>query len=128
MKLLLDTCTFLWIIKDAPELSKQAKTLFADAENEVYLSTISVWEMLVKYQLGCLPLPESPIEFIKKQRVLHNIDTLSLDEEVMIHLLKLPDYRKDPFDRMLICQAINHGLTILTPDKFILQYPVLTTW
>lgn len=128
MKLLLDTCTFLWIIKDAPDLSKKAKSLFSDAENEIYLSSISTWEILVKHQLGRLPLPESPQEFIKKQRDQHYIQTLPLEEDAVSHLLRLPDYHKDPFDRMLICQAINHRLTIMTPDKAITQYPVLTVW
>jgi PIN domain nuclease of toxin-antitoxin system len=128
MKLLLDTCTFLWVISDAKELSRNAKTLVIDPENKVYLSTISVWELLVKYHAGRLVLPDPPEQFIIKQRQQHQIEPLPLHEGAIEHLLKLPEYHKDPFDRMLICQAITHGLTVLTPDKEIRQYPVTTVW
>jgi PIN domain nuclease of toxin-antitoxin system len=128
MKLLLDSCTFLWIITDSKELSSSAKALFVDSGNEIYLSAISIWELLVKNQLGRLPLPEASAQFLIKQRELHRIKSLPLHEEAVQHLLCLPEYHKDPFDRMLVCQAIAHGLTVLTPDKEIRQYPVATIW
>lgn len=128
MKLLLDTCTFLWIIKGSDELSNTAKILFSQPENEVFLSAISFWEVIVKNQLGKLPLPKFPEKFIQEQRKLHRIESLPLDESSIAQLPKLPLLHQDPFDRMLICQAITHGLTILTPDKHILQYPVSCAW
>lgn len=128
MKLLLDTCTFLWIIKGSEELSDKAKMLFSQSENEIYLSAISFWEMIVKNQLGKLPLPKFPEKFIQEQRVLHRIESLPLEESSIAQLPKLPLLHQDPFDRMLICQAIANGLTILTPDKHIMQYPVSYTW
>ena len=128
MKLLLDTCTFLWIIRNDSALSESAKRVFSQPENEVFLSTISFWEIMVKYQLGRLPLPDSPEEFIIKQRKLHHIEPLALEEIAVSQLARLPNYHQDPFDRMLICQAIAHSLTILTPDKEIKQYPVRCIW
>ena len=128
MKLLLDTSTFLWIANDAPELSAHARELFVDPGNEVYLSSVSAWEMAIKYALGRLPLPEPPERFIRLQREQHGIEPLPLDEEAALHLTRLPLLHKDPFDRMLICQAIVHGLVILTPDQLIYQYPVRTIW
>ncbi|MBW1730589.1 MAG: type II toxin-antitoxin system VapC family toxin [Deltaproteobacteria bacterium] len=128
MKLLLDTSPFLWIILDAPELSGQAIELFTDPDNEVYLSTVSTWEIAIKYELGKLPLPEAPEKFIPFQRAMHGIEPLPLDEESTLYLTKLPYYHKDPFDRMLVCQAIVNGLVILTPDQLIRQYPVRTSW
>jgi len=128
MKLLLDTSSFLWVILDAPELSGQAIELFTDPDNEVYLSSVSTWEIAVKYELGKLPLPEAPEKFIPSQRAMHGIEPLPLDEESTLYLTKLPYYHKDPFDRMLVCQAIVHGLVILTPDQLIQQYPVRTSW
>lgn len=128
MKILLDTCTFLWIISDAPELSDHARTLFIDPANEAYLSAVSTWEIAIKNVLGRLPLPAPPERFIPDQREKHHISALSLDEEDTLYLTRLPSYHKDPFDRMLICQAITHGLVILTPDESILQYPVKTAW
>lgn len=131
MKLLLDTCAFLWIITGADEISTDAKKLFSNPENEIYLSSISMWEIMIKHQLGRLPfreLHELPEEFIIKQRKLHKIESLPLLEEATIQLLKLPEYHKDPFDRMIICQSIAHDLTLLTPDKEIRKYPVKTIW
>jgi len=128
MRLLLDTCTFLWISTDAPELSTRARELFVDPGNEVYLSSVSTWEIAIKYALGRLPLPEPPERFIPDQRKRHGIEPLPLDEEATLHLVRLPELHKDPFDRMLICQAIVHGLVILSPDELICQYPVRTMW
>ena len=128
MKLLLDTCTFLWIVSGAPELSDRARTLFADPENEAYLSTVSDWEMALKHALGRLPMPEPPARFVPAQREAHGIDSLPLDEEAALHLDRLPALHQDPFDRMLVCQALVHGLAIVTPDRLIAQYPVRIVW
>jgi len=128
MRLLLDTCTFLWIIKDDPALSKKARSLFTKPDNEVFLSTISFWEILIKNQLGRLPLPKPAEQFIISQRKHHQIESLELDEASVEQISFLPEYHYDPFDRMLICQAISNGLTILTPDKAIRQYPVSCMW
>ncbi|RLB39869.1 MAG: type II toxin-antitoxin system VapC family toxin [Deltaproteobacteria bacterium] len=128
MKLLLDTATFLWIVLDAPELSLKAKELFSSPENEVYLSAASTWEIAIKYSLGKLPLPEDPSEFVPFQREAHGIETLPIDEESTLHLTKLPYYHRDPFDRILVCQALVNGLVILTPDHLIRRYPVKTIW
>lgn len=128
MNILLDTCTFLWIVKEDPELSPTARVCFQDPDNTVYLSSVSVWEMVVKYVLGRLPLPEPPDRFIPAMRSGHGISTLALEEEPAYQLSKLPDLHKDPFDRMLVCQSLIHGLVLLTPDELIRQYPVRTIW
>jgi PIN domain nuclease of toxin-antitoxin system len=128
VKILLDTCTFLWIISGSDEMSKQSIALFTDPANEVYLSPISAWEIVVKHALGRLPLPEPPRVFIPKYRMMHRIASIPLEEEAVLQLPHLPPYHKDPFDRMLICQAIARGLAILTPDPLITQYPVRTVW
>lgn len=128
MKLLLDTCTFLWVIQGNPNLSNNAGTLFSDPENEVYLSTISMWEIVIKHQLGRLPLPTPIEQFIIEQRKLHRIESLALQEEAVMQLSRLPEHHKDPFDRILVCQAIAHGLTLLTPDEEIKRYPIVSMW
>jgi len=73
-------------------------------------------------------LPELPSRFIPSQREKHFIDALPLEEEATLYWPALPEYHKDPFDRMLVCQAIVHGLAILTPDDLITQYPVRSIW
>ncbi len=128
MKLLLDTCAFLWIVADAPELSARARDLFHAADNEVYLSAASAWEIAVKHGLGRLPLPDAADRFVREMRAAHGIAALPIDEESALHVVRLPGLHRDPFDRMLVSQAIVHGMTILTPDEFITQYPGRTTW
>lgn len=128
MKLLLDTCTFLWLISDDAALSSKARDLFIDPVNEAYLSSVSVWEIVVKVGLDKLLLPYPPERFIPEQRERHGITTLALEEPAVFYLPRLPTHHRDPFDRMLICQAIQHELTLLAPDPLITQYPVKTVW
>jgi PIN domain nuclease of toxin-antitoxin system len=128
MRILLDTCTFLWIITGAPELSTRARELFSNPENDVYLSAVSTWEISIKHALGRLPLPEPLEQFIPEQRRQHRVDALALEEEATLHLPRLPEIHTDPFDRMLICQAMVHGLVLLTPDEVIRQYPGRWIW
>ena len=128
MKILLDTCTFLWLGNEAPELSSRARQLFKNPHNKVYVSSVSAWEIAVKHSLDRLPLPEPPDSFVPRIREELDVDSLPLDEKSTLYLPRLPAHHKDPFDRMLICQAIRGGLTILTPDRLITQYPVPAEW
>lgn len=128
MRCLLDTCTFLWIIAVSRELSPTAANLFVDPTHEMLLSVVSVWEISVKHSLGKLALPTPLDRFISTQRELHGISVLPLDERAVFHLHKLPSLHRDPFDRMLICQAIEHDCVLLTPDPLIVEYPVRTQW
>ncbi len=90
MGILLDTCTFLWVILGAQELSGRARDLFADPSNDVFLSAVSVWEISVKHSLGRLPLPEPPDRFLPQERERHLITALPLDEAAVLHLHRLP--------------------------------------
>jgi PIN domain nuclease of toxin-antitoxin system len=128
VRLLLDTCTFLWIVTGSTRLSKQAAQWFSDPSNEVFLSVVSAWEIAVKHSLGTLRLPVSPIEFIPSQREAHGIAALPLTEEDVLYLPKIPKLHRDPFDGMLICQAVVNGFAVLTPDELISQYPIRTLW
>ena len=128
MRLLLDTCTFLWVISSSPRLSTQARDLFRDPDNEVFLSVVSAWEIAMKFSMGSLALPASPLEIIPQERERHGITSLPLTEEAALYLPKLPKLHRDPFDRMLVCQAITNSLAILTPDALVSQYGVLTIW
>jgi len=128
VKLLLDTCAFLWLLEGSVELSQVARDLFADRENDIYLSAASIWEILVKQSIGKLSLPSDTAVFLRVQREAHGIASLPMHESAVSHLMRIPKLHKDPFDRMLICQAIEHELAILTPDPLIRQYPVKTYW
>ncbi|MEQ1527265.1 MAG: type II toxin-antitoxin system VapC family toxin [Gallionella sp.] len=126
--ILLDTCTFLWVIRDSPELSPNARSIFIDPENTIFLSAVSAWEISVKHGLGKLPLTVSPHIYVPAERLRHNISSLPLEEGAASAVSRLPPLHNDPFDRMLICQAVTHGLTLLTPDSLIHQYHVNVTW
>ncbi|MFN0302427.1 MAG: type II toxin-antitoxin system VapC family toxin [Burkholderiales bacterium] len=128
MRILLDTCTFLWIVAESSALSATCRNLFRDPDNDIYLSAASAWEITVKHHLGNLPLPLPPQEFVPAQRLAHRIDSLPITEAATVQLASLPDRHRDPFDRMLVCQAIAESLIILTPDALIRQYPVRTMW
>lgn len=128
MRLLLDTCTFLWVITDAPDLSATARARFTDPANEVFLSAASAWEIGIKWRRGRLPLPQPATSFVPDQREAHGISALGIDEESALHVTRLPDLHRDPFDRMLVSQAIVHGLVLLTPDPLVTQYPARTLW
>jgi PIN domain nuclease of toxin-antitoxin system len=128
VKLLLDTCAFLWIVTGDASLSASAHALFSDPTNDVFLSSVSAWEIALKHSIGKLPLPRPPHELVPDERQRHQIQSLALDETAAVFGTKLPDLHKDPFDRMLICQAITGSLTLLTPDPLIKQYAVATAW
>lgn len=127
-RILLDTCTFLWLTTDAAALSETARELFIDSGNEVFLSVVSGWEIAVKNGRGSLPLPGPPEVWVPQMRERHAIQSLPLDEEAVLQLPRLPEHHKDPFDRMLVCQAIAGGMVLLTPDREITQYPVRCRW
>lgn len=128
MKLLLDTCTFLWITSASKKISKAAEAAFLDQMNDCYLSAASSWEIAIKCSAGRLVLPTKAHLFVTEARERSGIETLAIDEEAALHTSRLPHLHADPFDRMLIAQALVHGMTILTPDELIAQYPVRVLW
>ena len=128
MSFLLDTCSFLWVTLKPEKLSRIFVDCFSDPDNTVFLSSVTVWEIGIKYSIGKLALPIAPSLFIPEERKNHHISQLKLKEADTFHLENLPFIHKDPFDRMLVCQAIERSLTILTPDPLIRQYPIRTLW
>ena len=126
MRLLLDTHIFLWYLAGDAALRAETRDRLRDPVNQVFLSPVSLWEALVKNQLGKLPLPDEPGLYLCRQRVRHGISSLDLDEASVRQLVSLPRLHRDPFDRLLICQALCHGMTLVTVDELIWAYPVET--
>ena len=124
MRLLLDTHIFLWYISGDSRLSTSSCDAIDDINNEVFLSVGSFWEIVIKYELGKLPLPQQPDSYSPAQRRLHKIDSLPFAEADVRVIAGLPLHHRDPFDRMLICQAIANGMTIVTVDPMIRKYMV----
>jgi len=128
VKVLLDTCTFLWIITGERRVPPRVVELFQSPDNEIFLSAASAWEISLKHGLGKLRLPEPPERFVPAARATYGVATLAIDEETALHASKLPLLHRDPFDRILVSQSIVHGMAILTPDPLITQYPARTMW
>ena len=128
MRLLLDTCAFLWFQEDSPHLSPAVRARILDPTNEVYLSAVSVWEIARKYAQGGISLPSHPSTLIPTVRQDAGIESLSLTETDALAAEKLQLFHKDPFDRMLIAQALMRGLVIVTSDRAFEPYPVRVLW
>jgi len=126
VNLLLDTHVFLWFVSGDAKLPTAWRDAISDPANQVFLSVVSIWEATIKFQIGKLPLPESPSLDLPAQRARHSIASLALDEQSVARLTSLPAHHRDPFDRILICQAIEHSPTIATVDSLITQYGVTT--
>jgi PIN domain nuclease of toxin-antitoxin system len=124
VKLLLDTHVFLWYISDDARLPVTFRDAIRAPSNGVFLSVAALWEAEIKHSLGKLPLPLPPAEYLPPRRAAHGIASLSIDEESLITLASLPLLHRDPFDRIMIAQSIQHGLTIATVDQVIRAYPV----
>jgi len=128
LKLLLDTCTLLWWAGGKEKLSKTAQDVLLEPSNEIHLSAVSCWEIAIKYSSGRLFLPAPPDAFIPALRTALRLTPLPLDDESSFQEQHLPRIHADPFDRMLVCQAILHNLVIVTPDPLIARYPVRVIW
>jgi PIN domain nuclease of toxin-antitoxin system len=122
MNLLLDTHALLWWLDDNPTLSAEARDAIADARNLVFVSAVVIWEVRIKQSLGKLQLPSNFREVLDSQA----FDELPLTVDHAHRLAELPPLHRDPFDRMLVAQAIAERLTIVTRDPDIARYPVRT--
>jgi PIN domain nuclease of toxin-antitoxin system len=125
MKILLDTHIFLWFISGDSRLDITWKIAIKNTDNDIYLSAVSIWEAMIKYKLGKLPLPELAEIYLPTQRKKHKINSLIVDEASVIQLANLPLIHNDPFDRLLICQAKQFNLIMMTVDNKIKQYSMI---
>lgn len=123
MRLLLDTHIFLWYITGDRRVTPFFRTTIENAES-VYVSVATLWEATTKYRLGKLALPEPPHPWLAAQREEHGFESLVINEATVAHLATLDTHHRDPFDRILICQAIEHDLRVVTVDPIIERYPV----
>lgn len=127
MKLLLDTHTFLWFIEDSPKLSAEAKALL-ESEADLLLSIASIWEMAIKISIGKLSLPSPFEEFVSQQLYKNTIGLFPIRLDHLALVSTLPFHHRDPFDRLLIAQAITEQYPIVSIDDKFDAYLVRRLW
>ena len=126
--MLLDTHAFLWWINDDARLSEAARKTFLDDQNELLFSAASGWEMAIKVGLGKLRVT-GPLRSYLSTRLSENaIKVLPVSLRHAAGVAELPNYHRDPFDRLLVAQAVTEDLVILTADPLVTRYPVQTVW
>jgi PIN domain nuclease of toxin-antitoxin system len=128
MRLLLDTHAFLWLVEGSPNLSAAARAVLADPANDVYLSAASVWELAIKVGNKKLTLSDTLDVFVPKWTAAYQLDALPVRFIHVYGVLGLPAHHKDPFDRLLVAQAMVEGMRLLTSDSKFAPYGVPIVW
>lgn len=128
MRVLLDTQAFLWLLGDDSLLSDRARSVFANPDNEVLLSVASVWEIVVKAQRGKLQFPQPAGPYIRQQIRKTSVDVLPISLAHVLQVEKLPTHHRDPFDRILLAQAVEERIPIMSTDRAFEAYPVEILW
>ena len=128
MRLLLDTHTFLWFILDDPHLSTTAREMISDPTNDIEVSPATYWEIAIKISLGKYALPESYDVFIEREIQDNDFRILPIEPKHAAALTTLPFHHRDPFDRLLIAQAIVEAMPIVSIDAAFNAYPVTRLW
>jgi len=128
MILLLDTCVFIWLTQEPEKLGAAARTAINDSANSLFFSHASAWEMHLKHHAGKLILPDPPKQWIPQQLAEWKISVLAIHLAAIQRTSDLPDIHRDPFDRLLVAQALEEGLTIVSPDSFFRGYGVPVVW
>ena len=127
--ILLDTHTFVWWVSDREQLSKTAREALEQETGQLHLSVVSAWEVALLYKKNRLELPMAPAVFLQRSMRRHTIRELPLTRQTALAAVELPDIHNDPFDRILVAEAIAARLTIVTKDSIIPDYPdVVTIW
>jgi PIN domain nuclease of toxin-antitoxin system len=128
MRYLVDTGVLIHNLIAQPKLNRRALELLADNSSELYISAASSWEISIKAGTGKLLLPERPSEFVVRAIRLMSLQSLDITHSHFAALEALPNYHRDPFDRILIAQARTEGLVLLTADRNFEKYPVEMFW
>ena len=128
MKILLDTQIFLWALTAPTRLGNNAQSLLRSKENLLYLSAASSWEISIKAGLGKLPLPEPPKAYISSRMANLNLLPLAIKHHHTFLVYNLPLHHRDPFDRILIAQAMAESLQLMSADSQFQRYDVNLIW
>lgn len=128
MRYLLDTHTLLWFIADDSRLSSNARRLIEDASIEIFLSVASLWEIAIKVNIGKLTLDKPFNQLFPDELDFHRIEMLDITVESLVQLTALPHHHRDPFDRLIIAQALVENLPIIGVDEIFDAYSISREW
>ena len=124
MKYLLDTVVWIWSIDSVEKLGKRGRAILENGHEEIYLSAASAWEVTIKARLGKLKLPAPPAQCVPAFMAKQGLRPLPITHTHALKVYDLPAHHNDPFDRLIIAQAILEQMTILTADRAFASYPV----
>jgi PIN domain nuclease of toxin-antitoxin system len=128
VRLLLDTHAFLWWVTDDDRMSERGGALIADGANDVYFSTASAWEIVIKAGLGRIDLSGDAWSLTPEHLERNAFQVLPIHVSHAVAVIALPDVHRDPFDRMLVAQALTENLTIVSADQGLARYDVPVVW
>lgn len=128
MKLLLDTHALFWFLLNDPRLSGNARSLMTDSGNDLLVSPASYWEIAIKISLGKYTLEEDFAEFMEGQIAENDLTVLPISVKHVSLVTTLPFHHRDPFDRLLVAQAMSENVPLLSADAMLDLYPVARIW
>jgi PIN domain nuclease of toxin-antitoxin system len=128
VKYLLDTMVWLWSVGPSKAIGAPGLQILASSEEEIYLSVASSWEIAIKTKLGKFQLPEAPGKYVPKRLAEQGIRSLPINQDHSLRVYDLPAHHSDPFDRMIIAQAMIEQMTVLTSDREFEKYPINVIW
>jgi|SRR5208337_4113881 len=128
MNVLVDTHAVLWWLAGDAHLSRRARRILEDSKNRRVVSIASLWEIAIKMSMGRLPAKDFTLRMIAEQLKEQEFILLPVRLGDLLRLEQLPAVHRDPFDRVLVCQALEEGIPLLTADGLMTQYPVRTIW
>ena len=126
MNVLLDTHTLLWALTDESKLSERVRKLLPSAE--AWFSVASLWEILIKTEIGKMPLPRPTGRFLMSKLALNGVRVLPVTADHVLRIESLPNHHRDPFDRLLIAQSLEEKIPLVTADRVFARYQVEVIW
>jgi PIN domain nuclease of toxin-antitoxin system len=128
MKLLLDTHVWLWMQAEPEKIARPIREVLTDSQSLLYLSAASVWEIAIKWSLGKLPLPEEPYRYVPRALQRQGVEGLPVTLAHSLETTRFEKSHRDPFDHLLIAQAMVEGLTLVSADRQLENYQVKVMW
>lgn len=128
MKILLDTHCWLWLVTEPERIRRGVVDMLVTADNDVYVSAATAWEIVIKHALGKLSLPVPPAEYVPSRMAALGHLTLPIEQRHALHVAGLPPHHKDPFDRILVAQAQIEDMHLVTADRIMSAYDIRILW